>query len=192
MIDIIVLDGILPLKEKYPRESLTKANGWEECPIPTMLGIPLMAKPIRPYPGGDFPDQQFAVYMMVEPIKGLAPCRWQLGPRCNLGLIGFGRRDGKPFTMQEWADLHSFIQDLMDLYSEPEESDKIISEKINLKYYKKYLRNISSPLAGQEQQPVYMCARCDLAGLKKCSRCKCTYYCSQECQVIIFTILNLC
>jgi len=67
MIDIIVLNGTLPMQEKYPYELLTKENGWEDCPLPQMMGIPLMAKPIRPYPGGHIPGQQFAVFMMVEP-----------------------------------------------------------------------------------------------------------------------------
>jgi len=183
MIDIIVLNGSRPLKEKYPRESLTKANGWEECPVPTMLGIPLMAKPICPYPGGRAPAKQPAVYLLVEPIEGYAPCRWQLGPRCNPGMLGFGRRDGKPFTIQQWTDLHSFIDHLMDLYGAQMDSQIIISEKINLEYFKNYLRSKRSPLAGQ-QQPVYMCSRCDsMEGPKKCGRCQCTYYCTRECQV---------
>ncbi len=183
MIDIVVLNGNFPKEEKYPRESLTKSNGWEECPIPTMLGIPLMAKPIRPYPGVR-PTRQAAVFLMVEPIEGFAPCRWSLGPRCNLGMIGFGRRDGKLFTVQEWTDLHSFISSLMDLYSEPVDSRIIISEKINKENYKNYLRSIQSPLAGQLQQPVYMCSRCDQVAPKKCSRCCCTYYCFKKCQVL--------
>ena len=66
MIDIIVLNGTMPMQEKYPYESLTKENGWEDCPVPQMMGIPLMAKPIRPY-SGQIPDQQFAVFMMIEP-----------------------------------------------------------------------------------------------------------------------------
>lgn len=184
MIDIIVLDGIIPKEEKYQRESLTKTNGWEECPIPTMLGIPLMAKPIRPYPGAR-PTNQPAVFLMVEPIEGYAPCRWQLGPRCNLGMIGFGRRDGKPFTVQQWNDLHSFIDSLMDLYSSLVDSQFIISEKINLDNYKKYLRSIQSPFDEQLQQPVYMCAKCDLVASTKCSRCRFTFYCSKECQVYL-------
>ena len=40
MIDIIVLNGTLPMQEKYPYESLTKENGWENCPLPQMMGIP--------------------------------------------------------------------------------------------------------------------------------------------------------
>jgi len=155
--------------------------------IPTILGIPLMAKPIRPYPGVR-PTNQPAVFLMAEPIEGYAPCRWQLGPRCDPGMIGFGRRDGKPFTVQQWTDLHSFIDTLMDLYSMLVDSQIIISEKINLENYKNYLRSIQSPLAGQLQQPVYMCSRCDRVALNKCSRCRFTLYCSKECQVGLFEL----
>ena len=88
MIDIVVLNGTCSIQEQYPREQITKENGWEDCPVPSMLGIPLMAKPMRPYPSGRVPQQQFAVFMMVEPNSGLAPPNWQLGPYCNRGMIG--------------------------------------------------------------------------------------------------------
>ena len=29
-----------------------------------------------------------------------------------------GRKDGQPFTYKQWANLHSYIYDLMDLYSD--------------------------------------------------------------------------
>jgi hypothetical protein len=38
MVDIVVVNGTVPKLEKYPRELLNKENGWEECPVPTMLG----------------------------------------------------------------------------------------------------------------------------------------------------------
>jgi hypothetical protein len=147
-----------------------------------------MAKPIRPYPGGNFPNSQSAVFMMVEPIKGLAPARWQLGPRCNLGMIGFGHRDGKPFTCQQWADLHSYIYDgLMDCYSDEMDSSDIIAERINLNYFNYFVHRLHNLQPGQPLQqqpvPVYMCSKCGKDAPKKCSKCTCTYYCSLDCQV---------
>ena len=79
MVDIVVLDGNIPMVEQRPRKSITEDNGWEVCKVPTMMGIPLMAKPMRRYPGGKFPQSQPAVFMMVEPHNGLAPPEWQLG-----------------------------------------------------------------------------------------------------------------
>lgn len=119
-----------------PLASITEANGWEECPVPKMLGVPLMAKAIRPYrPPENFPSRQLAVFMMVEPHTGLAPVRWQLGPHCNLGMIGFARKDGKPFTCKQWRALHGYIFDLMDAHSEsefePRKIQAIIRNKLN-------------------------------------------------------------
>lgn len=118
MVTIVVLDGSTAMEEQYPPSSITEANGWEECTVPHMLGIPLMAKPIRSYQTGHLPRNQPAVFMMVEPVTGLAPMRWQLGPHCNRGMIGFGRRDGQPLTCVQWAALHGYIYDLMDEYSD--------------------------------------------------------------------------
>ena len=147
-----------------------------------------MAKAIRPYPGRNFPINQTAVFMMVEPIKGLAPARWQLGPRCNLGMIGFGWRDGKPFTCQQWAELNSYIYDgLMDCYSDGMESSDIIAERINRNYYISFIRGgMHQPHAGIDliEPAVYMCSRCGQEAPKKCSKCLSTYYCSRECQLI--------
>ncbi len=139
-IEIVVLNGDRPMKEQYSRALLSEENGWENCPVPTLLGIPLMAKPIRPYPGGSFPDSQPAVFMMVNPDNGLSPMNWQLGPHCNRGMIGFGRKDGQPFTCKQWADLHSYIYDLMDLYSEGITPSAIKSRKLNPAAYNKYLK----------------------------------------------------
>ena len=185
MVDIVVLDGTVPIEEKYPLKSLTKANSWEECPIPNMLGIPVMAKPIRPYPGGLFPSSQHAVFMLVEPVTGLAPARWQLGPRCNVGLIGFGREDGKPFTAHQWGDLHLFIYDLMDSYSAGEEMSKeTITKTINPNAFIRHTR-LNNP-GYEPYEPVYLCARCSQPATNRCNKCHYTYYCSRNCQVKIF------
>ena len=73
------------------------------------------------------------------PESGFAPARWQLGPHCVRGMIGFARKDGKPFTIKSWGDLHSYIYDLMDCYSDGMDSEKIIKKKINPEAYNKYL-----------------------------------------------------
>lgn len=61
-------------QEKYPRKFFGKALGWEECPIPTMLGIPLLAKFIRPSKGTAQP-----VNLMAEPVRGVPPREWGRG-----------------------------------------------------------------------------------------------------------------
>lgn len=90
-------------------------SGWEQCPAPTLIGVPLMVKAIRPYPG-QMPQSQMAVFMMIDPATGFAPPHWQLGPHCNKGMIGFARRDGSPFTTDDFYDLYDYIFSLMDIY----------------------------------------------------------------------------
>ena len=143
-VDIVVLDGATPHQEKISR--IYFDGEWENCLVPSMLmGYDIVAKPIRSYVGAGVPDFQPAVYMLIEADTGFAPIRWQLGPYCNRGMIGFARKDGKPFFCQQWADLHEYIYGvLMDQYSDAKSTsdvDKIICNMLNPTSFSTFLKN---------------------------------------------------
>ena len=143
-VDIVVLDGANPRQEKIHRTSFDEE--WEICPVPSLLlGYDVIGKPIRSYVGEGVPDFQPAVYMFIEADTGFAPIRWQLGPYCNRGMIGFSRKDGNPFFCQQWADLHEYIYGvLMDQYSEAKSTldvDRIICNMLNPTAFFTYFKN---------------------------------------------------
>ncbi|KAI9098747.1 hypothetical protein DFS34DRAFT_87995 [Phlyctochytrium arcticum] len=131
---IVAVEGMDAKLIEYPWTN--DWNGWDVCPVPALLGFPLMAKPhVRNFGPGGMPYQQIAVYMMVEPATGFAPPKWALGPHCNKGVVGFARRDHKPFTVEEFYELYDFITDLMDEYSE---NPAAAQRKLTPEHYKKF------------------------------------------------------
>lgn len=183
-VDIVVLDGTLPTQEKYPRECLTKALGWEECPIPTMLGIPLLAKFIRP---SQSPAQP--VNLMAEPVRGIPPAKFQLVPRpAQLGCVAFGRKDFEQFTIQQWENLNGFIINLQRSWYQKGQvkSKEEIDSKINSQSFTTFIQQ--NQLISEMYDPVFICSalQCSLTAGKRCAKCHCTYYCSSKCQVIYF------
>ena len=52
-----------------------EAPGWEVCKVPTMCGVPLKAK--RLYMT-DRHDRDLAIFLLVDPVTGLADSKWQL------------------------------------------------------------------------------------------------------------------
>lgn len=180
-VDIVVVDGQVATQEKYPRESFTKALGWEECPIPTMLGIPLLAKFIRPSPSTAQP-----VILMAEPVRGIPPAKYKLVPRpLHLGCVAFGRQDFAPFTIQQWQTLNDFTVNLQrDFYQNGKAKSKAeIDSKINRDSFIAFIQQ-HRPTT-ETYVPVFICSAypCTLPAGKRCAKCHCTYYCSSECQV---------
>ena len=108
----VILNGPASSVKKI-RISDFAAEGWEPCPVPTLLGVPLVAKRIRPYPGKR-PTWHPYVPMMVDPHSGLAPRLWS--DEIYHNLVGFARTDGVPFTIDMWGELHAYIYYLMDEY----------------------------------------------------------------------------
>ena len=118
-VDVVVLNGRVATLEKHLVSGFTPKNGWLKlCPVPTMLGIPLVVKTIRPYPNYNVVNSQPAVFLLTEPNTGFAPIGWQLGRSCNKGMLGFARTDGIPFTTHAYSELQDFLYNLMDTYSD--------------------------------------------------------------------------
>ncbi len=182
--DIVVLDGLVATQERYPRELLTKILGWEECPIPTMLGIPLLAKYVRPSQSAALP-----VNLMAEPVRGIPPAKYRLVPRpLPLGCVAFGRQDFAPITIQQWQNLDNFITSLQrDWYKNGKVKTK---EEIDSKINKASFIAFTSQhhQTSGMYNAVFICSAipCTLTAEKRCAKCHCTYYCSSTCQVSYF------
>jgi hypothetical protein len=122
-VSIIVLNGTIPSLEKTNTTGFTRNNGWERCPVPHLLGIPLYAKAgIRDYPNREGPFQQFAVFMMVDPVFGMAPPSWKLGPHCYKGI---NSRDLMGWILRSRSGVIYIVTYnifyMMDMYSEGDE-----------------------------------------------------------------------
>lgn len=93
-------------------------NGWELCPVVSMLGVPLAIKKVAPCgcqmcvgSHSPIPESrlQVATRLAIEPHNGLAPPRWQGGPHNHLGTVIAARTDHQAFTGQDWAVLDDYI-----------------------------------------------------------------------------------
>lgn len=71
---------------------------------------------MRPAPVADVADldNQWATYLMIDPISGFAPPKWQ----ARVGPVVVFRPDGTDISMKEVACMHGFIDQLLDDFSE--------------------------------------------------------------------------
>lgn len=86
-------------------------NGWQRCPVPTMLGQPLAVKQLGCKQ--QHSNEQLAVFLCVDPDTGLAPAKVQT---CGMGPTLVARSDGKDFTIGEMMALHSYIEHLKSIW----------------------------------------------------------------------------
>ena len=111
-------------------------RGWTQCPVPGLLGVPVVAKAhVKEYPAGRQLYNQIGVYMLVDPYTGLAPPEWS--SRADLGMLGFARTDGIPFTKDEFFKLYDYIFTLMDYYSEGD-AQSIVTKCLNPTAYRDF------------------------------------------------------
>lgn len=65
---------------------------WMQCPVPNLLGVPLVMKQLAPTTTATRPDNESpAVYLMIDPVSGFAPNWIQLN---GLGEVLLARSDG--------------------------------------------------------------------------------------------------
>ena len=88
------------------------------APVPALLGIPLHVTRVRPRPPelvdrADF-DNQWATWMMIEPVSGFAPPRWQ----AHVGPVVVWRPDGVAVSSHDMCLLNDFLSALLDRYSD--------------------------------------------------------------------------
>jgi hypothetical protein len=81
------------------------------------------------------PNREVAIFMMVEPVTGLAAPKWQTG----CGIVAFAREDKSNFTVDLFWDLYSYIYHLMDFYGEDDFNyQRFKKERLNEKAFKYY------------------------------------------------------
>ena len=60
-------------------------------------------------------DNQWATWMMIEPVSGFAHQRWQAG---HVGPVVVWRPDGGAVSSHDMALLNDFLSSLLDRYSD--------------------------------------------------------------------------
>ena len=91
---------------------------YEVAPVPGLLGIPLRVTRVKPRSDlgqtlvTDF-DNQWATWMMIEPVNGFAPPHWQ----SHVGPVVVWQPDGA-VSSHDMALLNDFLSMLLDRYSE--------------------------------------------------------------------------
>jgi hypothetical protein len=83
---------------------------WIVCKVPTLLGLPLsLTRVVGTVPTD---DERMAVLMLVDPVTGFAPSKYQ----CGLGEVLVARRDGEDLSSAEMWELWDYNCYLMDLW----------------------------------------------------------------------------
>ena len=91
-----------------------------------MFGVPLMARRIGVQMKR--PQQEFAIFLLIDPGTGLAAYKYQTG----CGIIQFARSDRANFTVEFFWEVFSYFFNLIDYYSE---------ENFNYETYKNKMLN---------------------------------------------------
>lgn len=108
-IKTVIVLGMEAVSNSVSADELDKGN-WEKCVVPAMLGEPLMVR-VLGYPKKK-PSNELAIFLMVEPVSGLAAPKWQM----QVGRVEFARCDKTDLDVQTFWDLYSYIYHLMDYY----------------------------------------------------------------------------
>ena len=82
----------------------------DPCPILSILGLPYALVKVRNVPGSN----QFATYLMVEPLTGFAPLSWQ----DDVGEVLLVNTDGRDTTVKHAQALWGYMYTLMNAYGE--------------------------------------------------------------------------
>jgi len=98
--------------------------------------VPLKVKRLKRHQSKK-PNREVAIFLMVEPVSGLAAPKWQMG----CGIVAFAREDKSDFTVDLFWDVYSYIYHLMAFYGDYEFNyQEFKNEKLNQKafhYYQK-------------------------------------------------------
>jgi hypothetical protein len=86
----LTAEQLLELASSSSRSS----SGWRSCPVPELLGIPLVMKQLAPTTAANRPTfEQPAVFLLMDPVTGFAPPEVQMN---GLGEVLLARTDGEP------------------------------------------------------------------------------------------------
>jgi hypothetical protein len=121
MIKIVIANGEKAELDEILADDLNNKD-WERCLVPEMLGVPLKVKRFRHrYPNENI-SRDLGIFLMVDPITGLADNKWQ----AECGKIGFARTDGQDFEYELYYELFDYIYTLMDHYGDRNGAAKAI------------------------------------------------------------------
>ncbi len=100
----------------WPRSVLQQAP-METSPVSKLIGIELCVAKVEPlyevFSDRVQYDNQFITYLMIDPVCGIAPDRWQ----AYVGPAVVWRASWQPFSSDDAFLLHDFITTLLDKYS---------------------------------------------------------------------------
>ena len=97
------LQGISIWGTEFSVESVVLDDGFVECAVPALVGVPLMAKPL---PGTERPcDLKLIDRVMVDATTRLPPPT----PAGAAPKVLFARADGLPFSIDAWSALDDYI-----------------------------------------------------------------------------------
>jgi len=120
---------------------------FKAVPVPTKLGIPLVYKKMSGTGGDDSHIRSNAIVrFMADPEDGMAPDEWQYGGRMGPAPpIVLARRDGLPFSKQDWHALDEYMAEWREEITEGEDEGPLaISERwIKPEAFRTYLRSNS-------------------------------------------------
>eukprot|EP00928_Gymnodinium_smaydae_P066353 TRINITY_DN49376_c0_g1_i1.p2 TRINITY_DN49376_c0_g1~~TRINITY_DN49376_c0_g1_i1.p2 ORF type:complete len:369 (+),score=88.77 TRINITY_DN49376_c0_g1_i1:73-1107(+) len=101
-------------------------------PVTERIGLPVLLKKMSGTGGDDSEIRRSAIVrMMVDPDDGFAPMEWQYGgSRGPAPPVVLGRKDGQPFSVQDWQCLEAFVGDFLDEAAEAEEGRAEATERL--------------------------------------------------------------
>lgn len=104
------------------------ADGWERCPVPALLGLPLAYR--RMGVKRQHSNESAATLLTIDPDTGFAPMEVQA---CGVGPVLVARTDGEDFTVEEMEDLHAYNVHLMEIW--PEENGMNLDDAWKERHY---------------------------------------------------------
>jgi hypothetical protein len=127
---IVLVDGMKATEIQIPINQIDAS--WGDRVVPKMLGYPIKYKRWRK--NKVKPDREVAIFLLVEPVSGLAAPEWQK----ECGVLAFALKD-TDFSSNLFWDIYSYIYHLMDYYGESDFNyERFKKSKLNAKSFHEY------------------------------------------------------
>ena len=127
---IVLVDGMKATEIQIPTNEID--DSWGDCVVPKMLGLPIIYKRWRR--NKVKPEREVAIFLLVEPVSGLAAPEWQKA----CGVVAFALKDAD-FSSNLFWDVYSYIYHLMDYYGEDDFNyERFRRNKLNAKSFHHY------------------------------------------------------
>jgi len=126
------VEGIM-IEGEYLREvEIEVDDGFDECPLPELLGFPLMMKRLPLTPKAQMATNQrwrsLVMKLITEPGIGI-PLHWNVSDQGVLPPIMVARPDGVKFGEQDWNVLIEFHDELAEEFFDDEQLDQCTPSK---------------------------------------------------------------